>query len=233
MADPVTAGVVGGTQLLGGIIGAKGASKAARAEDQAAQRGIDLQRETRDMSLANLAPFLNAGRGGIQGLTDAANQQTDPAEFYDNYFQGQEYSQLSDQARRNMLAGAEATGGLRSTSTANLLGGIAPQLAQSAFARQQALQDANYNRQMGLVNVGLNAAGGSNAVAGGAANNMTNLIQQQGQARAGRLAAPYQAASNLLGTAGGMFVGGGGMSGIFGGGGGTPPQGGGYPGGPF
>lgn len=197
--------------IIQGFLGAKGASKAARAEEQAAQQGIDLQRETRDISLANLAPFLQAGQAGIGGLTAAANQQTDPAQFYGDYFGGQEYAQLSDQARRNMLAGAEATGGLRSTSTANLLGGIAPQLAQSAFARQQALQDANYNRQMGLVNVGLNAAGGSNAAAGNAANNMSNLMLQQGQARGGRLAAPYQAASNTIGNIQGMFMGMGGF----------------------
>ena len=232
MANPLTAGIVGGTQLIGGILGSQGASKAARAEERAAQQGIDLQRETRDMSLENLSPFLQAGRGAIGGLTDAANQQTDPNQFFNDYFQGNEYAQLSDQARNNILAGSEATGGLRTTSTNNLLGSIAPQLAQSAFARQQALQDANYNRQMGVVNVGLNAAGGSNAAAGNAANSMSNLYQQQGQARAGRLAAPYQAASNFLGDAAGMFQGAGGMGGIFGGAG-KPPAGGGYPGGPF
>lgn len=197
--------------IIQGVLGAKGAQKAGRAEEQALQKGIDLQRETRDISLANLRPFLQAGQGGLVGLTDAANMQLDPNQFYNDYFQGQEYAQLSDQARRNMLAGAEATGGLRTTSTANLLGSIAPQLAQSAFARQQALQDAYYNKQLGLTNVGLNAAGGSNAVSGNAANAMSNLFAQQGQARAGRLAAPYQAASNTIGNIQGMFMGMGGF----------------------
>ena len=193
----------------GAYLGAKGANKAAEAEQYAAQQGIDLQRETRDLSLANLRPFLQAGTGGLQGLIDATNQQLDPNKFYSEYFQSPEYQQLSDQANRNILASREATGGLRSTSTANLLGSIAPQLAQSAFARQQALQDANYNRQMGLVNVGLNAAGGSNAAAGNSANAISNLFLQQGQARAGQVAAPYQAASgalnNLTKMAAGMF----------------------------
>jgi len=188
-------------------LGAKGADKAARAEQYAAQQGIDLQRETRDISLANLRPFLDAGTAGLQGLTAAANQQTDPAQFYGEYFQGPEYAQLSDQAQRNILASREATGGLRTTSTANLLGSIAPQLAQSAFARQQALQDANYNRQMGLVNVGMGAAGAGNAVAGNAANAMSNLFLQQGQARAGQVAAPYQAASGAINNMTKMFTG--------------------------
>ena len=209
MADPITAGIVGGTQLIGGILGAKGASKAARAEEQAAQQGINLQRETRDMSMANLRPFMETGSAGLNGLSELANTQLDPNQFYNDYFKSNEYGQLSEQARRNVLAGSEATGGLRTTSTNNMLGGIAPQLAQSAFARQQALQDANYNRQMGLVNVGLNAAGGSNAVAGNAANNITNLTQQQGSARAGRLAAPYQAASGMLANISGQYMGGG------------------------
>ena len=190
MADPITGAIVGGTSLVGNVIGARGAQKAGRAQEEAAQRGVDLQRETRDMSMANLRPFLQAGQGGLSGLVDLATTQLDPNQFYNDFFQSPEYAQLSTQARNNVLASQEATGGLRSTSTANMLGSIAPQLAQSAFARQQALQDANYNRQMGLVNVGLNAAGGTNAVAGNAANAMSGLMQQQGAARAGRLAAP-------------------------------------------
>lgn len=229
MADPVTGAIVGGTQLVGGFLGAKGASKAARAEEAAAQRGIDLQRETRDISLGNLRPFLQEGSAALPGLADLARQQLDPNQFYSDYFQGAEYAQMSDQARRNMLASAEATGGLRTTSTANMLGSIAPQLAQSAFARQQALQDAAYNRQMGLANVGLSAAGAGNAVAGNAATNMSNLMLQQGQARAGRLAAPYQAASGLINNLGGAIIGAGGVNEIFGT---SAPQVG-YMGGPF
>ena len=216
MADPLTAGIVGGTQLIGGVLGAQGAKKAASQQDRAAQAGIDLQRETRDMQMKNLSPFMQMGVGGLEQFAKTAQTELDPNQFYNDYFQGQEYAQLSDQARRNMLAGQEATGGLRSTSTANLLGGIAPQLAQSAFARQQALQDANYNRQMGLVNVGLNAAGGTNAAAGNAANNITGLMQQQGSYRAGAAAAPYQALTNLLSQAGGTIQGlPGGIRGLF------------------
>jgi hypothetical protein len=209
MADPITAGIAGGTQLVGGLIGAKGASKAARAEEQAARDAIALQRESRDLSMANLRPFMETGAGGLQGLQTLANTQLDPDQFYNDYFKSNEYNQLAEQGRRNVLAGSEATGGLKTTSTANMLGSIAPQLAQSAFARQQALQDANYNRQIGLVNVGLNAAGGTNAAVGTAATNMGNLTMQQGQARAGRLAAPYQAASGLLANLSGQYMGGG------------------------
>jgi len=194
--------------IISGFLGARGAEKAGRAQEEAAQRGIDLQRETRDLSMANLRPFLQAGQGGLSGLVDLATTQLDPNQFYGDFFQSPEYAQLSTQARNNALASQEATGGLRTTSTANMLGSIAPQLAQSAFARQQALQDANYNRQMGLVNVGLNAAGGSNAAAGNAANAMSGLMQQQGAARAGRLAAPYQAGANALNQMQGMLMGG-------------------------
>lgn len=207
MANPLIA--VAGAQVAESVIGAKGASKAARAEEQAARDALALQRETRDMSMANLRPFMEVGAGGLQGLQTLANTQLDPDQFYNDYFKSNEYGQLSEQARRNVLAGGEATGGLRTTSTANMLGSIAPQLASSAFARQQALQDANYNRQMGLVNVGLNAAGGTNAVAGNAANSMSNLTLQQGAARAGRLAAPYQAASGLMSNLSGQYLGGG------------------------
>ncbi len=198
MPDPISGSVLGGAQIGSTILGVNAAKKASKTEAQAAQDAINLQRETRDMSLANLRPFLQTGTSGLQGLQAAADQQIDPNQFYGEYFQSPEYAQLNDQASRNLLANREATGGLRSTSTANLLGSIAPQLAQSAFARQQALQDANYNRQMGLVNVGLNAAGGSNAAAGNAASNMGNLMLQKGQAVAGGQAATAQGVGGLL-----------------------------------
>lgn len=204
MSAAITAAV--GAAVVGGVMKNKAAGKSSRAQGRQAQNELDLQRETRDMSLANLAPFLSAGRAGIQGLTDATNQQTDPAQFYEDYFSGQEYSQLSDQARRNILAGQEATGGLRTASTSNLLGSIAHQLANSAFARQQALQDANYNRQMGLVNVGLNAAGGSNAAAGNTANQMSSAYRNLGAINAGGAAAPYQAGAGAVNMIGGALT---------------------------
>ena len=195
---PNPAGVLGGAQVGSTVMGINAAKDAAKTEAAAAQAAIDLQRETRDLSLANLKPYLQTGTGALGNLQAAANQQLDPSKFYGEYFQSPEYAQLSDQASRNILASREATGGLRTTSSANLLGSIAPQLAQSAFARQQALQDAAYNRQMGVVNVGLNAAGGSNAAAGNAASNIGNLLLQKGQSVAGGQAATAQGVNGLL-----------------------------------
>lgn len=195
---PNPAGALGGAQVGSTVMGINAAKDAAKTEAAAAQAAIDLQRETRDLSLANLKPYLQTGTSALGNLQAAANQQLDPSKFYGEYFQSPEYAQLSDQASRNILASREATGGLRTTSSANLLGSIAPQLAQSAFARQQALQDAAYNRQMGVVNVGLNAAGGTNAVAGNAASNIGNLLLQKGQSVAGGQAATAQGVNGLL-----------------------------------
>jgi hypothetical protein len=205
MPDMITGAIAGGGQAVSGLLGSSAAKKASRTEAQAAQDAIDLQRETRDLSLANLRPYLQAGTGALSKLQSAADQQLDPSKFYGEYFQSPEYAQLSDQASRNILASREATGGLRTTSSANLLGSIAPQLAQSAFARQQALQDAAYNRQMGVVNVGLNAAGGSNAAAGNAASNIGNLMLQKGQAVAGGQAVNAQAVGGLLNNLTSLF----------------------------
>lgn len=195
---PNPAGVLGGAQVGSTVMGINAAKDAAKTEAAAAQAAIDLQRETRDLSLANLKPYLQTGTSALGKLQTAADQQLDPSKFYGEYFQSPEYAQLSDQASRNILASREATGGLRTTSSANLLGSIAPQLAQSAFARQQALQDAAYNRQMGVVNVGLNAAGGTNAAAGNAASNIGNLLLQKGQSVAGGQAATAQGINGLL-----------------------------------
>ena len=48
MPDPITALVVGGTQVVGGMMQSKAASKAAGAQTQAAEMGIEEQRRQFD-----------------------------------------------------------------------------------------------------------------------------------------------------------------------------------------
>lgn len=61
--DPVTAGIVG--SVGSGLMGASSAKKAAKAQEAAANRDIEFQKETRDLIRADLKPFYGAGTNAL------------------------------------------------------------------------------------------------------------------------------------------------------------------------
>ena len=61
--DPITAGI--GSSVIGGIFQGSSAKKAAKAQTQAAQQDLAFQKETRDLTRADLAPFKNAGSNAL------------------------------------------------------------------------------------------------------------------------------------------------------------------------
>ncbi len=67
MPDPVTA-IVGGGSILGTIIGAKSAKKAAGQQADAARGQLDLQRDIFETTEANQAPFIEGGQLALEGL---------------------------------------------------------------------------------------------------------------------------------------------------------------------
>jgi len=71
MPDPVT-GVVAGTSVIGGAIQSRAASRATRAQRQAANASIAEQRRQFDAMRALLQPYVNAGSPALQGLMDIA-----------------------------------------------------------------------------------------------------------------------------------------------------------------
>jgi len=68
MPDPVTALVVGGTQVVGGIMQSRAASQAAGAQTQAAESGIEEQRRQFEAVQEILKPYVTAGTTAIGGL---------------------------------------------------------------------------------------------------------------------------------------------------------------------
>ena len=61
--DPFTAGI--GSSVIGGIFQGSSAKKAAKSQAQAAQQDLAFQKETRDLTRADLAPFKNAGSNAL------------------------------------------------------------------------------------------------------------------------------------------------------------------------
>jgi hypothetical protein len=247
MPDPITGIVVAGSQLIGGVMQSRSAGKAADAQSEAAERGIEEQRRQFDAVQEILKPYVTAGTtaiGGLQpyaaagapaleqqqallGLRGPAAQQAAIAAIE----QGAGFQAQVRQGEEAILQGASATGGLRGGNIQAALGQFRPQMLQSEIDRQ-------YGRLGGMTNLGLNVntnlAQLGQAAAGGTASaglqtgaRISGLEGQIGSAQAGgelasgrALSGVFNLPAQFLGMQYGMKGGAPGFSNLFGGGGG-------------
>ncbi|EPL5323451.1 TPA: DNA transfer protein [Citrobacter freundii] len=188
--------------VVGGITGANAAADAqtgaARDSNQMAWNIYQDQKKTNE-------PFLNAGLSGLKGLQGIAGQPIDRNKLLSQYYASPEYQMLSDQARYQGLNAAEATGGLGSTATGNMLSSIAPQLGQNYLSMMTDQQNNMYGQLLGLSNVGLSAAGANNAAAGDYSNAYGNNMAQIGASKAGKAQSGFNSLMQIGGVASGFF----------------------------
>jgi len=180
MPNPVTALVVGGTQVVGGMMQADAAEDAANIQAGAAGQGIAEQRRQFDALQALLKPYTEAGipaLGQQQALlgmgTPGAQQQAINA-----IQNGPQFQALQQQGENAILQNASATGGLRG-------GNVQGALAQFRPALLSGLIEQQYNRLGGLTSIGQNAAAGVGNAGMTTGANVANLLGQQGAALAG------------------------------------------------
>lgn len=190
-------GAISGTgaavsSVIGGIGAKKAGAQQAKYQDEAMAR----QREGYNNAVNWLSPYQTAGQSALAGLQGLAGQPIDRNQLLSDYFGSQEYQQLANQARYQTLAGAEATGGLGSTATANQLGSIAATLGQNYLTQMTDQQQNMYNQLMGLSTMGLNSANALGNFATGNASALSAMEQQKGQIKAGLAALPYQVAAS-------------------------------------
>lgn len=178
------------------VIGGIGTRKGLKQQQKATDKQMDIQRQLQQEQIGYareleakqskiLSPFREAGTEAIPGLVGVAGQPIDRDGLLSQYYGGKEFAMSEDQARRSLLASAEATGGLGSTATSNSLQAIAPTLGQNYLNTQQAQQQDMYNQLMGLVNVGLSGAGAQSAASAGTTNALTAAASQAGNALTG------------------------------------------------
>ncbi len=188
--------------VVGGITGANKAADAqvgaARDSNQMAWNIYQDQKKTNE-------PFLNAGLAGLKGLQGIAGQPIDRNVSLAQYFASPEYQMMNDQARNGILRSAQATGGLGSTATGNLLSSIAPQLGQNYLNMMTDQQNNMYGQLLGLSNVGLSAAGANNAAAGDYSNAYGNNMAQIGASKAGKAQSGFNSLMQIGGVASGFF----------------------------
>ena len=181
------------------------AKTAGKYQYKSAQLGIDESRRQFNKIQELLKPYVESGNSALSGMLDlmglsGGNQQQLAIEGLAN---SPQMAAMLQQGENSILQNASATGGLRGGNTQAALAQFRPQLLNQLIQQQ-------YANLSGL------AAGGQNAAAGVGNAGMTssqqiqNLLQSQGAAKAGTALASGKADANLyagLGKAAGLLTG--------------------------
>ncbi|MGE4817006.1 DNA transfer protein [Yersinia enterocolitica] len=181
--------ISGAANAVSGVIGGIGAHKSASVQQQYQDEAMNQSRQGYADAKSYLNPYLSAGNDALSNLTWMVNNPDRRAQLLYDYYRGNEFNELANQARYQGLSAAEATGGLGSTAMSNQLASIAPTLAQNYL-------NTTYNQLQDLTGLGANTASNLAGIAVDRGNTMSGLYQQKGQIMAGKAALPYQVASS-------------------------------------
>lgn len=201
MSMGIAAGVIG--TVAGSLIGAEGAKDAAQTSaggaNAAAQVSSDMYYQTRD----DLMPYQQAGASAIPQIMQAL-KPIDREQALGDYFGSGEYAMVSNQANNNLLANAEATGGLGGSTNANSLMRVAPSLGMQHLGMLEGQRADQYNQLMGVANMGQNAAAQVGNAGMNYASQAGNAYQNAGNALAAGKISQANTYSNLLGSLAGF-----------------------------
>lgn len=182
---------------MGKIIGKiTGADQAAKAQTNAANQSAALSREQFEATRADLAPFKNFGMSMIPGLMQSMRPIDNEQDLGDYYDSG-EYAMMSNQANNNLMANAEATGGMGGSTNANNLRRVAPQLGMQHLGLLNSQRMDNFNMMNSIYGSGLNAAAQTGQAGQNYASQAGQAYQQAGQAKAQGAMAPFQSMMGL------------------------------------
>lgn len=217
MPDPVTSLVVGGTQLVGGLLQAEAAGEAAGAQTAAAMAGVAEQRRQFDKVQKLLAPYVQAGTPALRGQQELIGLRGPEAQqrAISALEQGAGYQAQVQAGEQALLQRASATGGLRG-------GNVQAALAQFRPLMLQREIESQYGKLGGLTSLGQQSAAGVGTAGMQTGARVASLLGEAGAAEAGGALARGQAFANVLnlpaqflGLQYGARVGTPGFSGIF------------------
>lgn len=194
-----------GSAVLGSVSQSRAASKAAAAQTQSAEMGVEEQRRQFDEVQKLLAPYVQAGTGAIDGLrpfqeagTRAFQQQQALAGLLGpeaqqaavaQLEQSPELSALTRQGEEAMLQQASATGGLRGGNLQGALAQFRPQMLAGLIERQLGRLGGFAGTGLGvteqLYRGGQASATGQASMAQTTGANVGNLLGQMGATQAG------------------------------------------------
>jgi hypothetical protein len=173
-----------GAAVVGGVASSRAASSAAKAQSRGAKRGIDEQRRQFDLSRSDLAPWRQVGAGALNTLAnDFGNSfQTSPG-----------YEFVRREGQRDLGNSFASRGGAFSGNALRALDQYNTGLASQEYGNW-------WNRGAGLAGIGQNAVNTGVMAGQNSANNISNLYNQQGDARASGIMGQANSISGALNT---------------------------------
>ena len=166
--------------------------KASKAQSKSADQSVAFQRESRDIAREDLQPFRDFGESQIQPLN---NLLENPNSYLQN---NPLYDSINNNAKREVFANRAARGKLGS-------GGTARELQNRFLANGESLINNQYNRLLGSVSSGQNAAAGQANVAQNTGVNVGNTLLQKGNAIAAGKVGSANAINNALNQSVGLL----------------------------
>ena len=216
VAGAVVVGSVGSAVIQGNA-----ASRAARAQTQAAQAGISEERRQFDYAQSVLRPYAAAGEEALTGLKpyvdvgpEALLQQRTLAglegadkqrEAINALAANPEFQALTKQGEEALLQQASATGGLRGGNIQGALAQFRPQMLQDYIGQQYArlggLTQLGQLTSQNIAQLGQASAAGQASGALETGKNIAGLYGDIGAARAGNALAQGQMWGSILNSA--------------------------------
>lgn len=190
--------VMAGGSILGGVLGGKGAKKAAKAQVKLGREALALQKQMFDTVWNGTAPWRQAGGAAVGD----AYAMTRPG--YD-YKTSPGYQFRFDEGQRAVESSAASKGTLMSGGTLKDLTRFGDGLASQDYGDQ-------FNRLSTLAGLGNSSMSTAAGSAANYANSGGNILQGIGQAKASGYAGQNQAMQGMLGNLMTVF---GGMGGGF------------------
>ena len=212
MPDPITALIVGGSQLIGSSMQSSAAGQAAGIQSGAAEAGIAEQRRQFDALQSLLKPYTEAGLPALEQQQSFLGLRGPEAEraAIERISGGERFQELTRQGEEAILSKASATGGLRGGNVQAALAQFRPQVLNQLIEEQ-------YGRLGGMTQLGQRSAAGVGAAGLETGTHIGTLLSQQGAALAGGelgQAKAYGQALNMPAQFLGMQIGAGGKAGM-------------------
>lgn len=186
------------SDLFGDLTGANDAADAAgRASDiqaQVSREGIGEQRRQFDQLVQLLSPFVSAGQQSVSGQVNLLGLGGDDAQqsAISGIESSPQFQALMQQGENALRQNASATGGLRGGNIQAALAKFRPNLLSQLIEQQ-------FSRLGNVSVMGQNAAAGQGTAGMASADNVGNLLQQQGAAQAGGILAKGNAGRQTFG----------------------------------
>jgi len=180
MPDPITALVVGGSQVIGGAMQANAAGDAADLQAAGAEQGISEVRQQLSALQNLMRPYVDAGIPALQQQQAllGLNGQDAETSAINRILGGAGFQESVRQGENALLQNASATGGLRGGNLQAALAQFRPQMLSQAI-------DQQYGRLGGMTQLGYQSAAGVGSAGLEAGADIANLFGNRGAALAG------------------------------------------------